>query len=212
MSVDLKCPVPVCREKFFDYKVFVRHLKQHVRDRFSVNCPIINCSKSYSVISSLTSHLSRCHRHLLSGDASMQMNSFDETDFEAESREIVDQSNETSNGDISGNSSSMPNAELPLNKHAMFLMCLKYKHLIPDSVVDNISQKIASLFHYHEKLLTNTILPILQINRVLKNVSAEICESITSCLSCSFYFDGELRSSYCRKLFFENSVKLVSPV
>ena len=92
------------------------------------------------------------------------MNSFDEKDFEAESREIVDQSNETSNGDISGNSSSMPNAELPLNKHALFLMCLKYKHLIPDSVVDNISQEIASLFHYHEKLLTNTILPILQIN------------------------------------------------
>ena len=43
-------------------------------------------------------------------------------------------------------------------------------------------------------------------------MSAEICKSITSCLSCSFYFDGELRSSYCRKLFFENSVKLVSPV
>ena len=71
MSVSFNeiCLVAIRQEHFLDFKSVFKPPKQHIRNGFSVNCPIVGFSKPFSDILSLTSHLSRCHKHALHGGA-----------------------------------------------------------------------------------------------------------------------------------------------
>lgn len=56
------CTVFSCGQKFHDHNTLMKHLKWHIRGGSSVQCPMINCPKKYTIVGSFTTHISRCHR------------------------------------------------------------------------------------------------------------------------------------------------------
>ena len=62
MNICLICSLPSCKAIFENSKQLVVHLKNHIREGFCVDCRVLGCGKTYKVLSSLTSHLSRQHK------------------------------------------------------------------------------------------------------------------------------------------------------
>ena len=62
MPFNSYCNVRNCHENFYNSRCLIKHLKDHIVEGFTVQCPISGCNKTYNVISSFTSHLSRYHR------------------------------------------------------------------------------------------------------------------------------------------------------
>lgn len=60
-SLPLSCNISPCKEKFTDIKYLTKHLKNHIRMGYSVECKYPICSASYINISSFTAHISRHH-------------------------------------------------------------------------------------------------------------------------------------------------------
>ncbi|XP_032366275.1 uncharacterized protein LOC116685222 [Etheostoma spectabile] len=62
ISVPLKCSWEFCGKECESIKGLVAHLKCHLQEGLEVTCPYSGCAKAFKVISSFTSHLSRCHK------------------------------------------------------------------------------------------------------------------------------------------------------
>lgn len=61
-DIGLICYVGLCKTKCDNSQSFFSHLKGLIRDRKEVGCPFRNCTKSFKVQSSFTSHMSRKHK------------------------------------------------------------------------------------------------------------------------------------------------------
>jgi len=60
--VDLTCHVSSCRAKCDSLTEFYSHLKVHIKEGQTIACPFKQCDKTFTVISTFTSHLSRKHK------------------------------------------------------------------------------------------------------------------------------------------------------
>lgn len=61
-NVTFLCQVPYCSYECTSVTEFLAHLKNHILQKLTISCPFKNCDKSFSVKSSFTAHISRCHR------------------------------------------------------------------------------------------------------------------------------------------------------
>ena len=59
--MDFICKVPICNLKFHTSKHLLSHLKQHIKDDYSIECPYTECTNVCKVVSSFSAHLSREH-------------------------------------------------------------------------------------------------------------------------------------------------------
>ncbi len=62
VSVQLKCSINFCSTEYADIKGLVSHLSSHIQEGLTVTCPFLGCSKTFSVKTSFSSHISRYHR------------------------------------------------------------------------------------------------------------------------------------------------------
>lgn len=62
IPVDLPCHVNFCTAKCDSLTKFYSHLKGHIKEGRTAACPFQQCDKSFTVISTLSSHLTRKHR------------------------------------------------------------------------------------------------------------------------------------------------------
>ena len=62
IPVDLTCNVDFCTAKCDSLTKFYSHLKGHIKEGRTVACPFQQCDKSFTVISTLSCHLTRKHR------------------------------------------------------------------------------------------------------------------------------------------------------
>ena len=68
IELKLNCNILSCKYSVGDKHELVKHLKQHVREGMSVECPMKCCNKKYSVVSSFQCHLLRDHASWQSSD------------------------------------------------------------------------------------------------------------------------------------------------
>ena len=61
ISMNFECSLQHCGFKFGTSKRLVSHLKQHIKEGFSVKCPYLGCNFCYRVVSSFSAHLSCKH-------------------------------------------------------------------------------------------------------------------------------------------------------
>ena len=59
MPVDLTCHVDFCSDKSDSLTDFYAHLKVHIKKGRAVACSFMLCGKTFTVVSTFTSHLSR---------------------------------------------------------------------------------------------------------------------------------------------------------
>lgn len=62
MLVDLTCHVDFCSAKCDSLTEFYSHLEVHIKEGQVVACPFKQCDKTFKVVSTFTSHLSRKHK------------------------------------------------------------------------------------------------------------------------------------------------------
>lgn len=62
-GVELTCHVDICSARCETLMAFYSHLKTHIREGKTVACPYRHCSKSFTVLSTFTSHMSRKHKN-----------------------------------------------------------------------------------------------------------------------------------------------------
>lgn len=61
-GVELTCHVDFCSARCENLTAFYSHLKTHIREGKTVACPYRHCKKSFTVLSTFTSHMSRKHK------------------------------------------------------------------------------------------------------------------------------------------------------
>ncbi len=66
--VDLTCHVSSCRAKCDSLTEFYSHIKVHIKEGRTIVCPFKQCDKTFTVVSTFTSHLSRKHKRSEEGN------------------------------------------------------------------------------------------------------------------------------------------------
>ena len=65
----LKCNLTICKKEFNNSFDLIRHLKFHIRCHYKILFPYVNRSRKYVILSSFSSHLSKCHmKNCFGGD------------------------------------------------------------------------------------------------------------------------------------------------
>ena len=59
--MNFECSLQRCGLKFGISRRLVSHLKQHIKEGFSVKCPYLGCDSCYRMVSSFSAHLSPKH-------------------------------------------------------------------------------------------------------------------------------------------------------
>lgn len=138
-SGKLVCSLPSCSTEFDSKRALMSHLGVHMRSGRSVKCPFPSCSKVYSVLKSMTGHVSRSHcevRPLVETSTLDPDGTVDEVDLmqvdESLTQEEVMQVSENIN-------------EKWKNSLADFFMKLQFKCLIPESTVQIIAEEMSLL-------------------------------------------------------------------
>lgn len=206
----LECHVDLCSAKSSSLPDFISHIKMHIKEGRRVTCPFMQCGKTFAIISTFTSPLSRKHKEdtrqsITIPEASCSQ--IQEDNFQSDAQ--TDESENCEEPDVSPEN---VDETLFLRNLALFYLKLQAKLLLPASVIQTVIEDIQSiheinlshmLFKLQEKLVSLDV-PEAMIKMVLDDLKAE--DLFTLCNS------HTLRSDQRRKSFFKNSFHYVEPV
>lgn len=211
---DLMCHIDYCAVHCEDLTGFLSHLKTHLKEGTAVTCPFQQCKKTFSVLSTFTSHLSRCHKgkteHCLL-EAIVQGTSGSQVVCQSEDRCEAAFSSE---GTLEQADISPPeNVDdgIFLKNLALFYLKLQAKLLLPASVIQTVIEgfqeihdisQVNMLSSLKEKLLLLGV-PEADVKKVLDEVEAE--DLFRTCNT------EILKTDQRRKTVFKKSFNYIEP-
>ena len=217
MNYDFVCSLSISGVTLCNSKELLQHIKEHIKEGFSMKCPIINCKSSYKIVSSLTSHIARSHKYC-KFHYSKAFKISDKT--EQESRYQNQYGNEIE--DITDSSTfpctskdccvTIPIEKDTLKSHALFLLALQYQHFIPISIVSCIAEEIKTLLISHKQVALDNLYSVLLLHNITAETAATIIENVSPSLNCDYYVDGALRTEYTRQKYYKNFFSFVKPI
>lgn len=149
----VSCHVELCSVKCNDLSSLKSHLKCHIREGRVVSCPFRQCEKTFSVVSSFTSHFSRVHKSCTTSSLLGLVTIGAEARLKATNEQVEDVSvlEGDLTDDITGDKEEdqaevLPeraNESLFLNNLALFYLKLQAKLLLPASVIQSIIQSFS---------------------------------------------------------------------
>ena len=178
MSVNFECQLFACGEKFRNSKEIIFYVKKHVREGFLMKCPFVDCLKSYKVVSSFTSHLSRQH-HSLSIVTADSMQDGSKNSDERISLISPDRSF-ASSADDQTSAEAVDSSLQPVNlsqRYVSFLMSLQYQHLIPASTISKIVSAINALLECFQNQLKDSVKTSLETDYIASEVVWNVMQS-----------------------------------
>lgn len=220
-SASIICNLESCDYKCQDLKGLTVHLKQHLEEGRTVACPFKDCSKTFSVKSTFTSHMSRIHRHssvchLVSRTVpASECNTIDETvhaQASSQSFQIGSESEAGISDEVNSCGVQERVDETLFRKNlTLFYLKLQAKMLLPASVVQTIFEEFEDIHdlgqcHMFEKLsekLKSLGISDDNVSRVIKELEKE--SLFKDCTSL-------LRTDQRRKTVFKNSFNYVAPL
>lgn len=218
LAANLTCHVDFCSATCDSLTQFYSHLKMHIKEGRTVACPFKHCDKTFTVLSSFTSHMSRRHKKcaerslidsitttgVLSGaDASQNSDSDLQCNMQTDACDSYEEL------DISPENIEK---DLFLKNLALFYLKLQAKLLLPSSVIQTIIEDMQSihsvnqshlLFKLNEKLVILGV-PEATINTVINDLKA--ADLFGACNS------QTLKTDQRRKTVFKNSFHYVEPI
>jgi len=157
---DLTCHIECCSVHCEDLAGFFSHLKSHLKEGTAVTCPFKQCKKTYSVLSTFTSHLSRCHKGktehslietIVQITGASQGSSL-ESMVHSEDRCEADNSNQMTVDEICPE--HVVDDEMFLKNLSLFYLKLQAKLLLPASVIQAIIEGFQEI---HDMSLSNML-------------------------------------------------------
>ena len=215
---DFICPLKFCQEPFVYLKPYISHLKTHMKYDFSIGCPFPNCTKSYSVVSSFSTHLSRnhCKNDTVLNHDMQSINVQQCSNVQPISDElIVPYTTQTATSNIRNNSNITSSLVAnDTNANVISLVCLlQLKYFVPSSTIDVIISETADMLkrfseHVHSKLKV-----ILQKHSIHPNVVTDIMLKLSEDLSWPIKKSLDcLNTEYLRKTYIRDNFLFVSPI
>lgn len=207
----LKCPY--CMHETVNLSLLISHYNQHINLKEIVSCPIQDCNKSYSVYSSLRSHVSRYH----SGSCELKdviLKSSDQISFSLASTEDNNDTatNLASVSSIPNSLSGDENVSYKDIEHKCALLLLKLlaRYNLCTAGLQDVVQGIHGLGSLFSSYFESVILNILGKYNV--NIDEPLKEEVVS------YFDIDnsnlltnLGTTFKRMKYFKNNFGLVEP-
>ena len=156
----------------------------------------MGCGKTYKVLSSFTSHLSRQHKVLPAPENTLSEVPVSENlDVDVNANAESEHNNCSTNVPVS----SLSQDDL-LKKQALFLMSLQYKHLIPAATVTKITAEYDEMIKSHTAIIESALGSILQKHEVSSEISQSILECVFSTANDGLYHNT-LHSEHLRTNF-----------
>ena len=207
--MDFTCKVPRCNLKFYTSKYLLSHIKQHIKDGYSVKYPYTGCAKVYKVVSSFSAHVSRKHFASILDDKNADASNLSlgqnfEQCHETESIECDNATCNLEDHDVNV-------AVSLLRKHALFFMKLQFQFLIPESTVTKL---IYELDNFQRETQTNC-------NDIMRKILIDFNIDYSTIEKIMNSYDEKLSkicgntclfSAYLRKLFYQNNFNCVLSV
>ena len=216
--IHLQCNVPLCGKLNSSLNEMIKHLKKHIREGASIVCPFINCTASYKVISSFSSHLSRCHgasakniESLVQSQASENGEPLNEEELNfhivansgnaMKAATVLSESTEECTDSVNNES---------LQCFALFLLKLEGHCFVPKCTVQCIVDEISCLDKIKSDMLNNSLPTILSNQGVPNTVIDDVIRTVNARSWSSVCH--KLRSVHTRSVFFKNNFDYISPI
>uniref|UniRef100_A0ABD2XNP3 C2H2-type domain-containing protein n=1 Tax=Trichogramma kaykai TaxID=54128 RepID=A0ABD2XNP3_9HYME len=219
------CSVALCKKEFDNHHLLIKHLKVHIKDGQEIKCPFENCSKSFTIISSFTSHVTKKHKRYEKSDReSLQLNydnhechephPSDNHEFhEPHPNDINDGTFENHNcqsrqiDDVEESSIN----DLFLLNVAQFYLKLESEFLLPASTIQYIVTHLKNIHEQGKELFCNQFKEYLRQSNVDPNLIENYCLKLfenNPYAEC----DNHLMTDYKRKQFYKKNFDYVDPV
>lgn len=216
VSIRLQCKTGMCKKVCDGLKDLLGHLRKHIGEDTSIECPFNQCSQIFSKKKTFSAHISRYHRyhtveHLPSG-----MLCSSSSDFFNATPSSQEFSSSTANDVCDLDESTVEifqadNYELFIRNCALFYLKLQSKCLLPSSVIQYIVQEFQNIhtigFSYCLEKLTASLKHF--------DIPEPKIREIVSCIQDSDIFtkvnSGPLRSDFSRTTFYKEKFSYVEP-
>lgn len=194
------------------------HLKQHLKKNEKISCPINGCSKSFTVYSTFTSHLSRKHHGVCNPSVISSNVSQEGIDLasisEAPRNDLLDEGN-VNDYVMDCEDFEFDNDEIEkrfLESLALFYLKLEGKYLLPASTI----QVIVSEFEEYHEMSQNVMLKRVCDKLALHSVTPEVIDLVTKEILSNDLFancnNGPLQTKARRASFFRKYFPYCEPV
>jgi hypothetical protein len=220
VTYSLKCQSDFCNETFSNLSLFISHLKGHLTGCSRIACPFHGCSKTFSVKSSFSAHLTRKHKNWSIDKVSSAVHQVqDVTPDPSVSVEPMDlQVSEiiaaSADEDLMGE--DLVEQEIDedslLKSVALCYLKLQARYLLPATTIQHIIQEFQEINHLGQQHMLSTLkrkLSDLQISP--SDIHGIISELSNGDMIASFN-TGVLKSDKTRKSFYKSAFKYVPPV
>jgi hypothetical protein len=222
-ATNLHCSIPLCKIISTSKMDFIRHLRLHIGEGRTVECPVRFCSRKYKVCSSFSCHLSRDHLNWTTSDLKSVVNSKTAI-YGCSSAAPIDQGCEKFDAVMYNENNAEDENECHLSlavsqdtftqNLALFFARMSVTHLIPDRTIDIIANEllnVSSINHmllkqYLEQTLVTADVPLVTISRCLKAVDDG--DLLNECLDTG----GQLHSQQRRNTYIRQNLPYVQPV
>jgi len=210
------CCVVSCLVKCTGRSNIIKHMRQHIKEGMTMNCPIKGCNKRYRIASSFSCHLSRDHAHWCSSDLKPALNSDPiepqpvVTDTQSILTPVVCDEDE----DDSAVTEPLPVARYDFVQNlSLFFARLSTRQLIPDSTVDVIAQELQSISALNQSYIKQKVELALRGAGACENVFASVTSAIdaNNLLKVSLESGGDLCSTAKRASFVKQNFRFVKP-
>ena len=224
VPVCLQCNVLLCGKLCSSLSEIIKHLKTHIREGSFIVCPFFNCTASYNILSSFSSHVTRHHSASASNITSLIQNhelpvcENQETPHEEEfncnlvmssgNDNVVLHAPAVLSESTAGCIDSTKNETLQC--FALFLLKLESHCFVPKRTLQCIVDEISCLDNIRRDMLSNSLPTILSKQDVPDDVINDVMRTADAC-SWSSVCD-KLRTVHTRTMFFKNNFDYISPI
>jgi hypothetical protein len=223
-QVSYLCDIQHCREVCSNLKLFIVHLREHVKSNTAVNCPFENCSKRFEgvVESTFNSHISRFHKH--SSRACLKnVHLIDSVDnVAAPVSDVTGGAEDTSvaeDGGVDCNKSveSQPVFKIEsmlLKKTALLSLGLQVKHHVPSSTVQTVMSEVGDLVNHNMSAVIDSVHDIMVNGGVADDLATQVIKAMqTHPLCCTLDpQQGPMRSHLSRLSYYKKAFRYIEPV
>ena len=197
------CNVDICKKEQDDYRLLLKHLKVHISEGTSIQCPFPACSGKgkYSSVNSFTGHLSKYHKKVEMEVPSNAPYAFEECDMEEnEDQNIVQSSSEV----------ERMQTDLYLNNVAQLYLKLEAEFMLPASTIQYLIEELSNIERLSRDEQQNILENILGKEEILSSNSVKMIRNVFQNSPLLQSYD-KLNTNHKRKKFYKDSFAFVEP-
>lgn len=215
-GLSLQCSVLSCTVTFASKTLLVKHLRQHIEEGLTIDCPIVHCHKKYNVTSSLSCHLSRDHINWSASDVRCANY---EPHLVARPTELPAPLSPFQSDDCTGNDDEddVPerfNKDELTKNLSLFFSRLSTRQLIPDTTIDIIAQELQNVHLLNTMHLKQFVVDALSANGASQDIIQKARKAfdegdvLKECIGVG----GVLSTSVRRASFVKQNFNFVKPL